>query len=124
MYFNEPVNSLPESLEYIKFGHKFDQPVDLLPKNLKYLSFGSEFSHSIDNLPDSIEYLFLGDVWIYNCEVGHKLPNNLKCLELPDSNRYVDNLPIGLQELIIHNSKSDTNDTQIKLPFGCKLIKR
>ena len=79
--FNQEVNNLPSTLEFLifhsKFGSKFNQPIDNLPSSLKLLYLGIEFNNSVDFLPNNLQYLNLGEKF----------------------NKSIDNLPSSIIEL-------------------------
>lgn len=62
--FNQRIDNLPQSLEYLELGDKFDQPVDKLPSTLKHLKLGKHFKQSLKNLTCSLESLTLSRYYI------------------------------------------------------------
>jgi hypothetical protein len=52
MYYNKNLNSLPDSVEYIKLPKNYNFPIDKLPRNLKTIECaeGYQFINGIKNL--------------------------------------------------------------------------
>jgi len=115
-YYNQELDSLPDSIEEIYFQAIpepylcFNKPINNLPKKLKKLQLSYDFNQPIDNLPQSLEVLSLKYEFSQPLDF---LPNNLKvlCIESKFNNR-LDNLPKNLKMLILislmynHNLKS------------------
>jgi len=70
--FNEPVNDLPNSLEYVSFCKKFNQSLDCLPNSIFYINIGSaeidyydrayhfiEFNQKTYNLPSNFSNILI-----------------------------------------------------------------
>lgn len=99
---NEIINLLKnENYQHIIFNNiYFNNPIDNLPNNIKIIEFNkkSEFNHQLNNLPIELEHLWLGINYQYNLD---NLPINLKSLKLIGYNGSYDNLPYGLLELQI-----------------------
>jgi hypothetical protein len=122
--FDQPINkdSLPESITHLSFGYSFNQPLnkDSLPSSITHLTFGFCFNQPVnkDSLPGSITHLFFK--WCFEQPVN-ELPDNLIFLELPVHYKQpIDNLPCGLKTLVISKRQPIAN---IKVPFGCEIIK-
>jgi hypothetical protein len=144
--FNCPIkkNNLPPNVQRIEFGAIFNQPVseDNLPSNITHLTFGYFFNQRISTLPNSITHLTFG--LYYKQPINESLlPNSLTHLTFGmDFNQSLDMLPVNLTHLSIKNpdySKTLNNlpcslkileiskyypIEKIKLPFGCKVIKK
>lgn len=74
---NQPVENLPDNLEFLILGYHFNSSIDNLPNNIKYLELGSLFSQDIYKLPDKLETLkFIGN---YDKPILCS-PNNLKSI--------------------------------------------
>ena len=117
-HFNQPVDNLPNSLTYLEFGRYFNQQINFLPDSLKYLKLGSHFNQSLENLPSSLIRIEFGDR--YDKPVTD-LPNNIREIKI---GRYMDEkilkkFPLSLQKLIvtgnIYHSYSNMID-KIKVP--------
>ena len=81
--FNNSIDNLPNSVEYICFGNDFNQNIDNLPLRLKELHLSSNFNKPIDFLPHGLEKL---SMWCRN--YSHNilnLPQTLKKLEIFNS---------------------------------------
>ena len=72
--FNQPVDSLPESVTHLAFGVSFSQPVNSLPKNVTHLTFGNRFNQPVNSLPESVTHLTFG--YYFNQPVN-RLPESL-----------------------------------------------
>lgn len=70
--FNQPVNDLPNTLEYVSFGKKFNQSLDSFPNSIFYINIGSaehdyyngdyhftEFNQKTYNLPSNLENILI-----------------------------------------------------------------
>ncbi len=118
--FNQPVDSLPDTIERLFFDYLFNQPINNLPNGIKCLRLGSEFNHPLVNLPESlisIEYNSKYDLDLNTLPINLKrliifdsnydsdfnsntLPSNLEYLSLPDKyNKKLENLPSSLKIL-------------------------
>ena len=79
--FNSSVNNLPNGLKYLSLcSEDFDQPIDCLPQSLEYLALGINFNHPIKSLPKSLK-----ELTIINYNYNHpikSLPESLKKLVL------------------------------------------
>lgn len=75
--FNQSVDHLPSSLEYLRLGEKFNQPVDKLPPSLTYLEMGRDFAKAVNNLPPNLTHLKL-----LRGPPLDKLPSNLTHLRV------------------------------------------
>ena len=61
--FNNEFNSTltPEIIDLlskykrVKFGNRFNQPVDNLPDSLEWIMFSVDFNQSVDKLPNSLK---------------------------------------------------------------------
>lgn len=118
--FNQPLDNLPSTLEYLKLGYGYNQPLDNLPSGLVSLTVGDRFNRPIDKLPPKLKNLTLGQY--FDCDLK-MLPKTLECLKFTHAysryginkiqfNKSLDYLPKSLTELII------CGDTDFKLkPF-------
>ena len=111
--FNQPINNLPNGIEYLELRGEFNQSLDNLPNTLKYLYINTfKFNHSLDFLPVGLECLILGTSSISI----NNYPSGLKELYI---NGYSDGLlskfPVGLKILYI-NGKYNKLDESCKLP--------
>ncbi len=97
--FNQLVDNLPESLEYLELGDNFNQPVDSLPKTLVKLIIGNVFNQPVDNLPNTLKHLELGDTFNYPVD---NLPSGLEYLNIGyEFTNLINNLPEKLLNLRI-----------------------
>lgn len=94
--------NLPNSLEYIKFGHNFSQSVDYLPSSLIEIIFGDNFNYTIDNLPSNITYIELGNNFKHPI---NSLPITLK--KLVTTCEYYNSHIQHLNNLILSNKFTD-----------------
>ena len=99
--FNQPINNLPRTITYLRFGCNFNKPVDNLIDGtiykMTYLHFGFHFNQSVDKLPNSLTHLIFDNC--FNQSVD-KLPNSLTHLIFGDCFNYpVNNLPSSLTYL-------------------------
>ena len=129
--FNSQLTGLPRDTRIIIFEEEkivhcefsnFNQPIykKNLPPDVKYIKFGFCFNNPIneDSLPDSITHLTFGECFNQSLDI---LPCNLIFLELASRYRQpLNNLPYSLKSLIISPKYPVQN---IKIPFGCKIIK-
>jgi hypothetical protein len=69
--FNKQLNTLPDSITFIKFGSLFNQEINNLPKNLKTLIFGYEFNQSVALLPKTLTTLTFG--YYFNHPINGRL---------------------------------------------------
>jgi hypothetical protein len=102
--FNQSVDNLPWTMEYLGFGYEFNQTLDNLPGSMKKIIFSanSKFNHLLDCLPSCLEYLLLPVN--YKCQIDN-LPNLLKYLELDSSYpNSLNNLPKSLEKFIFYHS--------------------
>ena len=74
-FFNQTIDNLPPSLEFLQLGIHFNQPINNLPNSLKELRILGIFNYPVDYLPNSLERLKLG--WFFNQPIDN-LPHSLK----------------------------------------------
>jgi len=144
-HFNQKVNHWPQGLKEIYFLGEFNQSIDNLPNGIQkiYFSSSSKFSQKVNqwsnsleilwfdyqnkynqsfiNLPKTLIDLYLGQ---YNLPLNN-LPSNLKYLQVGDAySHYLDNLPLGLEELVIgdENWMSKYNLSLDFLPHHLKAL--
>lgn len=128
-FFNHPITNIkfPNNLEEIIFGEKFNQSIEnvIWPTNLKSITLGQSFNQNI-NINDDVELCFT----LINKDMALNLPNNLKKLKIIYLKEYLDNLPPGLEQLIVKQSwhfmnkdkkESITYFEKLKLPFTCQV---
>ena len=93
--FNQPVDSLPNSITNLTLGFYFNQSVMSLPNSIIELGFYSNSSIK-DNLPDFIETVIIYFIHedIYNYKITN-LPYNLKKIKIndPDKKHYIIKIP-------------------------------
>jgi len=135
--FNEPLDNLPGSLEWLAvYPKKFNQPLDNLPSGLKYLNVGQNrlwyyfdgYSLPLNNLPASLEILYFPEIVSldgldYPANLRN-LPTNLKILNIPEyipSNMNFNNLPDSL-EIIVWNNFIQNYEEIKKFPKNLKEI--
>jgi hypothetical protein len=135
--FNEPLDNLPASLEWLAiYPKKFNQPLDNLPSGLKYLNVGRNrlwyyfdgYSLPLNNLPASLEILYFPEIISldgldYSANLRN-LPTNLKILDIPEyipSNMNFNNLPDSL-EIIVWNNFIKNYEDIAKFPENLKEI--
>lgn len=53
--YNNKIDNLPKSLEYLKLSDYFNKPIDNLPENLKVLKTGNNFNQNVDHLPENLQ---------------------------------------------------------------------
>jgi hypothetical protein len=134
--FNQKVDKLPKNLTHLFLFYYFNQKIDKLPKNLTHLTLNSiKFNKSINNLPKSLTYFMIG--WHINSDIklpknfnyllltcNNKLINNIPvhikilniCFHYEEKeNKYIENLPLTIKEIIIEKIKYKK---YIKIPFG------
>jgi len=107
--FNQSVDNLPWTMEYLGFGYEFNQTLDNLPGSMKKIMFtaNSNFNHPLDCLPSCLEYLILPGN--YKCRIDN-LPNSLKHLELDYSyQNSLNNLPKSLEKFVFYSSLTSTD---------------
>ncbi len=87
-HFNLPIDNIPESVKYLEISSWFNQKINRLPKNLTHLEFGDTFNdiQKIDVFPEKLEYL-----------------------KIPKYPHTLNNLPVGLKQLIVGKVKSVSN---------------
>jgi len=78
-YFNQPIDNLPDGLEYLELGHSFNQSVDKLPPNLKILKFGYCFNQDVDKLPQSLKEIHFGFSFEKSID---KLPKKIEAITI------------------------------------------
>ena len=49
--FDQSLDTLPQTLTHLTFGHHFNQSVDNLPQSLTHLIFGFNFNQTVDKGP-------------------------------------------------------------------------
>ena len=143
---NQSINL--KNLEYLEFTNDFNYSIKgILPPKLKTLIFGSEFNlfFEKDDLPNTLISLTLGKNYSH---MLINLPTSLTKLELVTCNENVfrtiqpsvktlivygnfihssncgklmNNLPIGLEKLVINYFTIEKADLLKKIPFGCKV---
>ena len=117
--FNQPLENLPSKLESLNLmSCEFKQSLDYLPSSLKYfkLYLANPFyqENLLYNLPANLEHLCLysNNNKYYSIPIDENhlfnlnhLPANLKILEImPNTYQPIENLPKGLETLIIYNN--------------------
>lgn len=112
--FNQITNHLPANLQSIIYGFSFNQPINHLPK-IKALKLGFKFQQKLDLLPSSLLHLEL--LFHYPYPVGHTYPSPYLLVK---RNISLDNLPQGLETLIITHLKGVTLPN---LPASIKLLR-
>ena len=137
--FNYPIDNLPPYLESFELmSCEFKHPINYLPSSLKYLKLyiANPFyqENLFDNLPSNLEHLCLlsninkyssDDINENNLFNLNNLPKNLKILEImPNTYKPIENLPDGLETLIIHNKSflEYPEQTIINLPKNLNLL--
>ena len=78
-FFNQPIDHLPDGLEYLELGHNFNQPINKLPSNLKILKFGYCFNQEVDKLPQSLREIHFGFSFDKNID---ELPKNIEVITI------------------------------------------
>jgi hypothetical protein len=58
--FNNPIENLPDSINWLVLGKNFNQSINKYPSCLKYLTFGFDFNKLVDNLPNMLERIVFG----------------------------------------------------------------
>lgn len=106
VYFNQPLDFLPESLEYLSIidCHPFNQNLHYLPQNLKKLVLGSLycFNKDLDHLPGGLRELSLMGICIEKIE---HLPEGLEVLGIKGGKILkIRNLPKDLGELLVEDN--------------------
>lgn len=76
LFFNSPIDNLPQYLTSLTIRHDFSQRINL-PPFLTYLKIGNSVNHPIDNLPLSLETLIIGTSFNSSIET---IPPSLKHL--------------------------------------------
>lgn len=134
------MDNLPEGLQNLKFGCSFDQNINKLPKGLQRLKLGFFFHKQIKNYPENLKKISL------HCtnKIINNLPYYLETLKIDgcffnDDIQNINNFPINLKTLILKkqiifesdlfkvlfsNGSNEINTDLIKVPFGCKIIKK
>ena len=124
--YNDSIKGIiPKKLKTLDFGSEFNYffEKDDLPKTLRSLTLGIKYSHSLINVPKSLIKLELVSA---NENVFNSIPRKLKILVIYANNIKVDkceqimnNLPIGLEKLIINCYTEEKKGLLKKIPFGC-----
>lgn len=119
--FNQPINNLPNGIEYLELSGQFNQSLTNLPNTLKYLYLNiNNCSNSLDYLPSGLEYLILSNRTGIETIYGNNLPIDLKELYIDGYNKTLFGIfPGGLQILYI-NGKQNKLDLSLKLPQNLK----
>lgn len=92
-YFN--INSIPQTIEEIKFGDTFNQSIEFFPPKIKKITFGYNFNPDSISIPDTIEYIEFG--YKFN-GIIKKYSSNLKYLKFGmNYNKEINNLPVILK---------------------------
>ena len=114
--FNQEVDNLPPNLLTLHLGYYFDQSIDKITPSIKSLRFGSRFTQSIDNLPPNLTSLTLISSFPHDLT---NLPSTLKYLSLSFYQGNLNDLPLGLKYLKLHDcgpiSKFPPNLLRLKL---------
>ena len=124
--YNDSIKGiLPKKIKTLNFGSEFNYffEKDDLPKTLRTLTLGIKYSHSLINVPKSLIKLELVTA---NENVFNSIPRKLKILVIYANNIDVDkceqimnNLPIGLEKLIINYYVEEKIGLLKKIPFRC-----
>ena len=120
LMYEQEINTLPENIILIEFtsNSNFNKTIDHLPNRLQHLRLCSNFNHKINNLPNTLTYLELGTDFNHNLD---NLPNSLIVLKLDYSfDNPLDNLPSSLQCLLIYGKY---NRPLNNLPFNLKILR-
>jgi hypothetical protein len=115
--YNEKIN-LPPKLRLLKLlGRAAGESCQFLPETLEVLEVGGRFNGDVDRLPPNLRTLFL-----LSCEQPlDNLPNGLETLVIrSDFNHPVDNLPASLKSLTLSD---EFNQTLTKLPKSLSFLK-
>ncbi len=142
--FNQKLDNLPQNLKTLFIGNddsEFNQSIDNLPDSIeKLLIYSSDFFQKINRYPRSLIHLFLESVeleegsldnlpeglitlrhaWTFkskcHCSVNN-LPSTLKLLHLGAGfNKPLDNLPEGIEYLILCDDESAFSNTTDNFP--------
>ena len=97
--------------------YKFNQPIDYLPNGIEYLELRDTFNQSLNNLPNTLKYLYIKTM-LYNYSLDY-LPSSLEYLILATNNISINNYPIELKELYIN---SYVNSLYNNFPDGLKTL--
>ncbi len=84
--FNQLINNLPNSLEYIKFGdYHFNQSIDNLPNNIREIYLGENYKVPINIFPKKLEKIFVSYSFAQETEEFKKMikKNNIKYERAP-----------------------------------------
>jgi hypothetical protein len=109
LFFDEPVDFLPEGITHIIFGNFFNQSIDKLPNTVKCIAlwaymflkgtikFGYSFNQTINCYSESLICIFFGDE--FNKPVDN-LPNTItKLIFGRDFDQLINNLPKNIISL-------------------------
>jgi hypothetical protein len=144
--YNTLTNCFLDNLEYLELSVDYDVSIKgILPKKLKTLIFGTTFNISFekDDLPQTLLNLTLGSGYTHRLinipkslvklelvtdseDVFNTIPPNVKILiiyanviPIAKCSRLLNNLPIGLEKLIINCYDVKKSSLLNKIPFGC-----
>ena len=112
-YFNNSIDNLPDTIEYIELGWEFNTPINKLPTNLKEINFSNFFNQPLTclpegltslrvskhfnqplnkfNLPRTLKHLYIGRNFNHKLEPGD-LPEGLITLVFINNSKYSHNL--------------------------------
>lgn len=114
LFFGKSFNKMiayPQKIYYIKYGNDFNQPIDNLSQSLEFLILGNSFNQCVDFLSENLKFLNIG------CGFNHSindLPIGIESLHMYDYSGNLDNLPNGLVEFI-NRDNNEFNDIHIEI---------
>jgi hypothetical protein len=121
--FNQPISRsiLPTNLTHLILGYDFNQPITSLPDSLESLTIGHNYKHpicsDINNLPVNLKHLNINSSY----EFINDIPEQIEQLAININNyNIINNFPAGLKKLIVN--VENYGKYIKKIPFGCEVV--
>ncbi len=102
------LKNIPSQITRLRLMSHFNYPIDNIPDTIQYLEISSWFDQKINRLPTNLTHLEFGDTY-EDIQRIDSFPNSLVYLKLPKYPYHLDNLPSGLQQLVVGKVKSVSN---------------